>query len=94
MPHKAIARCCGYRKLPPSSEPTLARSPHQRLESIDRNGGYPTAPPTFLPPPGTPQFLRPASSTYSRVPPNEQHYGGHSRGRDNWVDESVYNGRR
>ncbi|KAG6841536.1 hypothetical protein C0991_009901 [Blastosporella zonata] len=105
LPHAGIARCCGYRNPAPS----MIKAQHQRLESQDRNSGYPTAPPTFLPPPGTPQFLQPAryyftslanrsnipiSTTYSRVP-SEQHGGGYNPGgRDNWVDESAYNGRR
>jgi len=91
---RAIARCCGYRKrAAPTSEPALARAQHQRIESYDRNGGYPTAPPTFLPP-GAPSFLQPAN----RVPREQQYRqggggGGYDNTRRNWVDESAYNGR-
>ncbi|KAF5377173.1 hypothetical protein D9615_006432 [Tricholomella constricta] len=91
---KGIARCCGYRKpIAPTSEPALARVQHQRIESYDRHGGYPTAPPTFLSP-GTPAFLQPANPSYSRVP-HEQQFpqgGGTANVRTNWVDESAYNG--
>ncbi|KAG6902964.1 hypothetical protein C0995_008537 [Termitomyces sp. Mi166 len=82
---RSISRCCGYRRPFSSSEPAFARAQHQRIQSWDRNAGYPTAPPTFLPP-GTPQFLRPASASYSRVPLEQ-------RGRENWVDATAYNGR-
>jgi len=89
---RAIARCCGYRKRPaPVAEPALGRVAHQRIESYDKYGGHPTAPPTFLPP-GTPSFLQPAN----RIPHDQQYQQGvGGRGtRANWVDDSVYNGRR
>ncbi|KAG6891002.1 hypothetical protein C0992_011279 [Termitomyces sp. T32_za158] len=81
---RSIARCCGYRKSLPSSEPAFARAHHQRIESWDRNAEYSTAPSTLLPP-GTSRFSQ-ANASYVRVPPEQ-------RGRDNWVDESAYNGR-
>ncbi|GLB36615.1 putative zinc metalloprotease [Lyophyllum shimeji] len=96
---RAIAQCCGYRKRPPLvSEPALAGVQHQRLESYDRNAGYPTAAPPSLLPPGTPSFLQPANASYSRVPPERQYRqggggGGYSDNHANWVDPTVYNGR-